>query len=69
MNIFVYILGGLFALGLLISTMILDLHARFISPQEPEYPQVVMDRTIIKYMIGLGGCIISLIVGLVIRII
>ena len=68
MHIFLYILGGLLALGVLIFTMGTDFYIRFITPENPEYSEKVETRTIFGYFIGLILCIISLIIGLIIRI-
>ena len=68
MHIFLYILGSLLTLGVLVFTMGTDISLRFIQPEYPEYPEKVFIRTSIGYFIGLIICITSLIIGLVIRI-
>lgn len=67
MHIFLYILGSLLALGVLVFTMGTDISIRFITPENPEYPEKVETRTLFGYVIGIILCIISLIIGLIIR--
>lgn len=68
MHIFLYILGSLLTLGVLICAMGTDLSLRFVQPESPEYPEKVFIRTSIGYFIGLILCIVALIIGLIIRI-
>lgn len=67
MHIFLYILGSLLALGILIFVMGTDFSIRFITPENPEYPEKVETRTLFGYAIGIILCIVALIIGLIIR--